>query len=263
LTSTLGWLRRSLVSDPHLWIAFAAAFLFLLSDVLGLLGVELPFKRPEEGLLIVLTICILTLVGDRLKEGEQVHHDSEKLAAIAGSVFGKGVMLRRRPTTREEYDYLWGGYTGRYHVYNPSYKVDTNTGEDEIAKILTRRYQDPQFERARYLFLTKDDAGKADLKTFRHLMGLVKQACPHVVNKIEVKELKHMDASSVPEIYLGTRFGMPICVMELKEPAVRPQHGVPHYYLVMHDPEAIEHYRLNHFESVWNAPEAEPVHLWS
>ena len=30
-------------------------------------------------------------------------------------------------------------------------------------------------------------------------------------------------------------------VIELKEPALDPQHGLPHYYLVIHDQVALDH----------------------
>jgi hypothetical protein len=80
--------------------------------------------------------------------------------------------------------------------------------------LIYSRYQNPHVEHARYLFLAKDAAGKADLDTFRRLMGLVKQAYPAVVGKIEVKELKNKESSSGAETYLGVRFGQPTGVIE-------------------------------------------------
>src|ERR1044072_4249491 len=107
---------------------------------------------------------ILTLVADRLKEADQSRENTERLGRVADYVSDlQGVSLRTRPSTPEEYEYLWGGYTGNYYVYNPSYKVDEDTDPEEIAKILTRRYQDPRFVRAHYLFLTKDDDGQKDM----------------------------------------------------------------------------------------------------
>ena len=55
--------------------------------------------------------------------------------------------------------------------------MDTNTGKDEIARILVRRYQNPAFETARYLFLTKHAPGQKDLELFRALMHKVKAQC--------------------------------------------------------------------------------------
>jgi len=256
-------IRRSILADPHLWIAFAAAIIFLLMDLLHEVK-WLPWELPPEGLLIVITICITMLVADRLKEGEEVKENAEKLNRIANSLFGKGVNLRRRPSTQEEYDYLWGGYTGKYYVYNPSYRVDKNTGEEEIVEIFVHRYQNPRFERARYIFLTKDDPGKADLAIFKRLMASVKQKYPDVTKKVELKELKNREASSEAEIYLGIRDGKRMGVMELKEPSSDPQHGMPHYYLVIHDQEVLEHYTQDHFEAAWNDPNAECVQgFWS
>jgi hypothetical protein len=118
-----------------------------------------------------------------------------------------------------------GGFTGTYWVYNPSYQVDKIANEEqEIVKMFIHRYQNPQFEKARYLFLTKDDSGKADLEIFKGMMLQVKQAYPAVTGKIKVKEMKNMEACSESEMYLGTRYGEQRGVVELKQPAFS-QHG--------------------------------------
>ncbi len=250
MESTKKILRRYIPSDPHLWIAFVAAAAFLLMELLHWLD-WLHLEVPSNGVLIVIMIFILTLVADRLKEGDQVRENTKKLGRIAHSIFDKRVALRHRPSTQEEYDYLWGGYTGFYYVYNPSYQVDKNVGEEEIMKILLHRYQDPHFDRARYLFLTKDDSGQNDLKIFRRLMARVKQEYPDVVKKIEVRELNNKDASSAAEMYLGKRHGEPMGVLELR-PALDPQHGVPRYYLVIQDEEVLKYYYQDYFEPAWN-----------
>ncbi len=255
--------KRSFLSEPHLWVAFAAVIIFLLLDLLHEFR-WLPWELPEQGLLFVIIFCIAMLVTDRLKESEEVKENSEKLARIAGSLFGKGVSLRPRPSTQEEYDYLWGGYTGKYYVYNPSYRVDKDTGEKEIVEIFTRRYENPGFERARYIFLTKDDSGKNDLATFRRLMLQVKQKCPSVEKKLELKELKNREASSEAEMYLGFRDNKWMGVLELKEPHSDPHHGMPHYYLVIHEEDVLKHYRQDHFEAAWNDANAESIeNFWS
>src|SRR5215813_5689800 len=144
------FLRRWLPADPHLWIAFVAAAVFLLTEILHWLP-WFHVEVPVMGVLIVIMICILMLVADRLKEADQARENTEKLHRIANYVSDlKGVALRTRPSTPEEYEYLWGGFTGNYYVYNPSYRVDEDTGEKEIVNILSRRYQDPRFVKAQY-----------------------------------------------------------------------------------------------------------------
>jgi len=244
------FLAQSIPSDPHLWVAFFAVFVFLVMDTLHALK-WIPWELPPSGLLIVITLCIAILLGDRLKEGNAARQDSQRLSRVYECVEEKAAGLRRRPSTREDYDYLWGGFTGKYYVYNPSYNVDQYTGEEEIVKIFLYRYQNESFEEARYLFLTQDAAGQGDLATFRRLMGKVKQQYPEVTKKVRVKELKNSSAPSSAEMYVGMRDGKRIGVMELKEPALEPQHGVPHYYLVIHDQEVLEHYLSVHFEPAW------------
>ena len=254
-------LRRWVPADPHLWIAFVAAAVFLLMEILHWLP-WLHLEVPLEGVLIVIMICILTLVADRLKEADQVRENAEKLGRIANSVLVmRGITLRIRPSTPEEYEYLWGGYTGNYYVYNPSYKVDEDTDPKEIAKILTRRYQDPRFVKAHYLFLTKDDDGQKDMTTFFGLMTEVARHCPEVVDKIRVRQMCNRAASSAPEMYLGTRRDEKVCVLELKGPTLSQQHGTSHYYLVIHDQKVIEHYLVDHFLPAWDDVHAEKVDL--
>jgi hypothetical protein len=253
------FLRRSIPSDPHLWIALVGASVFLLMEILHWLE-WLTIGASYTGVVIVIMILIISLVADRLKEGDQVRENAEKLGKIAQSMFDKKVALRGRPSSREEYDYLWGGYTGNYFVFNPSYRVDKNIGKEEIVKLLLHRYQAPHFGKARYLFLTKDEFGKQDLETFRELMVSVKREYPGVVGKIEVRELDNRKASSAAEMYLGERHGEFMCVLELKEPDLDSQHGMPHYYLVIQDRDVFEHYRQDHFEPAWNNTNSKDVH---
>jgi len=218
---------------------------------------------PSTGVLTVIMIFIVMLVTDRLKEGDQVRENAEKLGRIAHSIFDKRMALRTRPLVQEEYDYLWGGYTGNYYVYNPAYKVDENIGEGRIVDILIRRYQDPLFVKAQYLFLTADVAGQNELKTFRRLMTGVYGKYPEVINKIQVKEMKNKTATSAPEMYLGERRGERVGVLELKGPTLDQQHGTSHYYLLINDEEVIKHYLFDHFQPAWeDATCAKVEDLW-
>jgi len=253
------FLKRVVDVDSHLLGVYAVLLVFVLLESLH--AAKLVSREvPTWVLLGVVTWGVMTLVADRLKESERVEEDSAKLGRIAESVFDKKAELRRRPSTPEEYDYLWGGLKGRYYVYNPSYRVDKNI-EDGIIKIFVHRYQSTDFQ-ARYLFLTKDQSGQDDLAAFRRLMAGVKQECPEVVKKIKVKELKTREASSEAELYLGTRDGRQLGVMELKEPSPDPIHGMPDYYLIVHDQEVLRHFHANHFDKAWDHKDATDVQIF-
>lgn len=257
---------RRIISDPHLWIIYILAVGFLLWHLLHALG-WVAQEAPHDGLLLFTTVGILTLVGDRLWEGEQIkeqaQENTKKLAMISQVLLDKRIALRSRPSESEDYAYLWGEYTGNYRVYNPSYRVDTIVNEDEIVKILLDRYRNPNFKEARYVFLTGDKAGQDDLSRFCELMKRVKQACPDVARKVRVREVKTKESSSACEIYLGTRYGRDRAVMELKEPVLGAEHGMPHYYLIIDDKDVVEHYLKNHFEPAWNDKSAEDRDIFS
>ena len=222
--------------------------------------------RLGEPLMIglsVVMICIIMLVVDRLREGDQTRANTERLRRLEQSTFGTGIALRPRPGKSADYEYLWGGYTGNYHVYNPSYKPDKEIGETEIVKIFVRRYQNPLFVKAEYLFLTSDHHGLDALETFRRLMAGVKQVYPGVVSRIEVRQIKEKAACSAPEIYLGERQYLdeaaePMCVLELKGPTSSQQHGVSRYYFVIRDTAAKE-YLLDQFKQAWNDESAREI----
>lgn len=263
---------KRLREDVHLWLVYILAVVFLLWHLLHALH-WIPLEPPEQGFLFFAVIGILTIAADRIWETEETKERVEeiraetreqvaeitlKLSRVHQKCFDKGrISLRSRPSDSEEYDYLWGGYTGFYRVYNPSYKVDNQVKEDKIVKTFVDRYRDPNFEEARYLFLTGDTAGCEDLTRFSKLMKRVQKQCPDVQNKILVKEIKTKKASAACEMYLGTRYGSHRAVLELKAPEMHSEHGMPEYYLVIDDAEIVEHYLKLHFEPAWESQNAQ------
>ena len=255
---------KRLREDVHLWLVYILAVVFLLWHLLHALH-WIPLEPPEQGFLFFAVISILTLAADRIWETEetkerveeiraetreQVKEITTKLSRVYQGFFDRRISLRDRPSQSEEYDYLWGGYTGIYRVYNPSYRVENQVKEDEIVKIFVDRYQDSNFKEARYLFLTGDEAGCEDLKRFSKLMKRVQEQCPNVHKKILVKEINEK-AGSACEMYLGKRYDNHRAVLELKAPRMHSEHGMPEYYLVIDDDEIVNHYVKAHFDMAW------------
>lgn len=166
--------------------------------------------------------------------GEALHRNVDVKVDVVKSPSG--------PTEAAEYAELFSGFTEKYFVYNPSYrgKVEVpGPGRQEIIRdVFVPRYRDPNF-RAFYLFLTKD--GKQDLDEFRALMKDVKEQCPEVSTKLQVKELKGEAAAEDAEVYSGTKHGIPTSIVELKERRLTGGRGYPHYYLVVMDIEINRH----------------------
>jgi hypothetical protein len=252
----LRFLRRSVPSDPHLWFAFVVAAVYFLAEILHVANI------PSEVLTYVIMICILTIVADRLKSSDEVRENSSKLCRIADSTFDKRVALRRRPSTPDEYESLWGGYTGIYYAYNPAYRLDKATGLEEVAKIFVHRYQNPFFKKAMYLFLKSGTKGQNDLDTFCNIMLQVKSRFPDVVKMIEARVIER-DPSSDAEMYFGTRDGRPTAVLELKDAALGSNHGTPQYYLLIHDSEVIENHLKRHFDVVWDDERTKPLNVFA
>jgi hypothetical protein len=58
----IAFLRRSIISDPHLWIAFVVLFIFLALDLLHALH-WLPWEVPQEGLFSPFGLCHIHVGG--------------------------------------------------------------------------------------------------------------------------------------------------------------------------------------------------------
>ena len=156
-----------------------------------------------------------------------------------------GARLYERPRTDNEFDELWGGMSGEYCAYNPSYRLEDLLGKDgqeQAVARLIQRYRAKNFKRARYLFLTGDDAGRDDLRSFRRYMKEVHKAVPAVEQLVEVHELKEKGALHEAEVYIGVRHGRPAAIVEMTGSALGgKQRGAPDYYLDIHDKDAIDH----------------------
>ena len=244
--------------DPHLWCALVAGCVFLILEILRVHWVSDELV-PVVGMSIVI-VCLVVLIADRLKESNDARENADRVTRIFHSTFHKRVTIRNCPCDPEGYDDLWGGFTGDYFVYNPSYNVDDSMGTDETAKIFLQRYRHPRFGKAKYLFLTKDHEGQKALNTFRAIMAKVKQAQPDILRKVKVKENKKKAACSAPEMYLGTRHGERLAVLESKSPTSFDQHGTPPYYLVIHDGDVLENLEGEHLRA-WTATEVHDVEI--
>jgi hypothetical protein len=254
----LRFMRDSVPADPHLWIAFAAAAGFLLFEMLGLLeGAELD---KTKGVQLIIMIAILSLTVDGLKTGKERRQSAETLERLAERTNDKRVALRRRPANRQDYFYLWGNFAGRYCAYSPAYRVENITGEDKILPVYVQRYQDPDFERADYIFLTGDERGQQDLANFRSLMARLKKIVPECEAKINVRELSTKPAASSAEIYIGNRDGRPNAVVELRDPMLGPSHGIAFFYCIIDDQQIIENHLQKDFDDEWAI--ATPVPLF-
>ena len=199
---------------------------------------------------------------DRGKLNDRLDKHNAILRRVAELSFKGKAGLWPRPTKHEDYENLWGGFTGKYDVFNPSYHVDEGTGKEEVADLMVERYKSDEFKRARYLFLTNDKEGQADLEKFRELMLMVKSKLASVSSKIEVRVDQTKKASDGAELYIGTRDGVRTAVLEMRDAALGSIHGKPQYYLVVHHPDFVDQCLQNHFNDAWDSPEAKVFHIF-
>lgn len=201
-----------------------------------------------------------------IKRPEADTKRDETLQAVKGvhTALEKKMDIWDAPKTTEDYVKFFAGFVGCYYVYNPCYDSEENqAGIDQLEIIETvfiARYRDPNFEKAHYLFLTKDAAGKKDLKKFRDLMAKVKAKCPEVAKKLEVRVLDKAAAGD-SEVYRGTKYGgATISVVEPAEQALTGGRGNPFYYLIVTDAQINRRLR-EQFDAHWR--QAKPHDLFT
>ena len=211
------------------------------------------FMDPLRGIVHIVMVCILAIAVDRLKEGEATRHNTERIRRIEDAMFAERAVLCSRPRHPDEFDKLWGGFTGSYCAYNPSYRLEELSGDDYVVSLLLQRFQSPLFTRARYVFLTHDRAGLDDLSRFRAIMLRVHAEWPNVAKTLQVRVVQDRDAATDAEMYIGTRDGKRVGIVEMTDSALGRGHGSPNYYLVTYDPNVIEHYLQQHFDEAWAA----------
>lgn len=255
----LNALKHSLLSDPHLWIAVLSAVAFFVMELLHLWHWP-AWMNPIRGVVHIVMVCILAIAVDRLKEGEVTRHNAERIERIEDAVFAARSSLFARPREPHEYDQLWGGFTDTYCAYNPSYRLEELSGDDYVVSLLLQRFRNPLFNRARYLFLTHDRAGLDSLARFRAIMRRVQAEWPNASRVLQVRAIEARDAAPDAEMYIGTRDGKRVGIIEMTDSALGGGHGSPNYYLITYDPNVIEHYLQRHFDESWAA--GTPVNLF-
>jgi hypothetical protein len=246
-------------------LRFAGLIIGLIAIIYWGVG-RLAHWLPKEDLgqivnLLSIALAILTALFfyelvravERVDEQKERHQTTEVLEKIHKDLQSK-VRFVKSPSSTQEYIELWSGYTNTYWAYNPSFKgIEYRPGMD-LPELVTRvyipRYRDARFNKALYLFLTEDEAGRQDLEEFGLLMKQVKESCPDIVRKLEVRELKEKAASADGEIYLGTKEAGLFSVVKLTNQALIRERGVPYYYLIVADNEVNERIK-DHFESEW------------
>jgi hypothetical protein len=245
-------LKHSLLSEPHLWIAVLSAIAFFVMELLHLWHWP-AWMDPLRGVVHIVMVCILAIAIDRLKEGEATRHNTERIRRIEDAVLAEHAALCSRPRLPSEFDKLWGGFTGTYCAYNPSYRLEELSGDDYVISLLLQRFRSPLFHKARYVFLTHDRAGLEDLSRFRAVMLRVQAEWPNASKVLQVRVIPDRDAAPGAEMYIGTRDGKRVGIVEMTDFALGGSHGAPNYYLVTYAPDVIEHYLQKHFDEAWAA----------
>jgi hypothetical protein len=245
-------LKHSLLSEPHLWIAVLSAVAFFVMELLHLWHWP-AWMDPIRGVVHIVMVCILAIAADRLKEGDATRQNAERIRRIEDAVLAQRASLVGRPRHPHEFEQLWGSFTDAYCAYNPSYRLQELAGDDYVVSLLVQRFRNPLFGRARYLFLTHDQAGLDGLARFRDIMLRVQAEWPNAAKGLQVRVIRQRDAAPDAEMYIGTRDGKRVGIIEMTDPALGGGHGAPNYYLVTYDPNVIEHYLQKHFDQSWAA----------
>jgi hypothetical protein len=221
-----GFFKHSLLSEPHLWIAVLSAVAFFVMELLHLWHWP-AWMDPLRG--------VVHMVIRRIEDAVLAQHSA----------------LCSRPRHPDEFDKLSGGFTGAYCAYNPSYRLEELSGDDYVISLLLQRFgvrcspgRDTCSSPA-----TRPGSTICSASVVRR----VQAEWPHVSSVLQVKVIKERNAAPGAEMYIGTRDGKRVGIIEMTDFALGGSHGAPNDYLVTHDMNVIEHYLQKHFDDAWAA----------
>jgi hypothetical protein len=263
MTRTSLWakVRRFLLAIPDVAGAVVALYLFVLAAFEGHNKLDLlpPIAVLTASMAVGEIVRAVDHAGDD-KRDEELAHAVKRIEQGINS----RIHLQKRPRPDEVGGYarLWGGFTGHYHAYNPSYRMEGSDGQHhrECIDVFEARYLDPRFERARYLFLTQDEQGKLELEEFKKIMRPVGAKHKSIKNKIEVRQIDQ--PSNTAEVYFGTRDGVPTAIMDARTVALGDMRGRPIWFLVITDTEVCDRLQ-SHFDTQWESPGAKKVDVFA
>lgn len=205
------------------------------------------------GLSGVLAIAEIARAFERPDEQKLAKKMAEDVEAIRKALPGAQAEFVSFPKEEREYTALFSGFSGTYLAYNPCYHLEQRPGLDRealVENVYMKRYKDPNFKKAHYLFLTGDTEGRKDLENFRELMTETLRLTKEVRAKIEVRQLDRKKACSEAEVYFGTKNGVRTAIVEPVEKVLTGGRGKPHFYLLVTDAKVNDYFERQ-FQQDW------------
>lgn len=245
-----------LFKEPHLLIGVIALVAVGVLELMQAIGQVEIFKNKLGFIgtaLFLLNATLIAVLYENIKyqevQEEQTKSLKESLSKIEEKILG-----HRASIVPPGDKYLWDGFTGDYYVFNPSFRIDTEQYKIErLVNVYSERFKLNEFK-ARYLFLTGDDAGKEAMSFFIERLKDVKNMLPQnydLKHKIEIKEIKDRSSSTEQEMYLGKWRSEMRAIYELRKSYHDDYQGRPDYYIVFEHQEIIKELVALYFDPAW------------
>lgn len=142
------------------------------------------------------------------------------------------------PTKWAHYKRAWGGFTGDYCAFNPTFIIEETLSDRSIAAAVFRStFRNNEFCKARYLiFMKKNDANSfKSMQNFQEIVRNTRENIGKIIDKkFEVRIISDRKPPSY-EFYLGEKEKTDTAIVDFQMPPLVKTWGIPSYVFVIHN----------------------------
>jgi hypothetical protein len=153
------------------------------------------------------------------------------------------------PTNLDDYEKAWGGYTGTYCAFNPTYTAEDFLDKDKLLNdVYLPRYNNTNFEKAMYLIFHSATT-KDNLNILQKLIDAIYKKLGDVLeNKLEIRLIK--EKSPNREYYLGIKNNDEVVVLDPRSQPMMSGPGLPSFVFLIKTKNVVDTFKSD-FKKEW------------
>jgi hypothetical protein len=232
-------------------VFFAIAISMTIASVFGWVSSEL---IPPTILAILTALATNEII--RARETQNIKTALQKLGVAFDSFVKNSTKVSiLNPDSFEDYVRAWGDYSDVMFAFNPTFE-ETSTiqrqYEQIIDEVYVKRYKDPNFKMAQYLFFMGDEMGRRQFDLFKRHLKQVEARTQKVRKKVTVRQSP--EPCPACEFYLAKKWEKQHFVLEYRAKPIEEIRGKPFRVFAGWDDEMYLILRRE-FDIEWEKPE--------
>jgi hypothetical protein len=200
---------------------------------------------------------------------------ADRVADLRGSVESTGSMVRLLdektgtfdrvallldPSKPDDYRAAWGGFTGTYRVFNPTYTAEGEAYAPEqlVRDVYVPRYSNAGLRGVEYVLFCPEGKSNFSTEYFRRLMTDTARKAPGCVERLLHLRLIKLRREELPppyEFYLGEKDKQGVAIIDFALPPMQRMGGLPEFVFAVYNPEVLSDLKRQFYQS-YGAPNA-------